>query len=352
MSATVPHPARAAEAAPAPNPTELIMRLSTAYIASASIQVAAKLGIADLLTDGPRPVSELASAAGAHEDRLYRVLRVLASVGVFTETAARTFALTPAAEVLRSDVPNSFRGMALWITSPFHFRTYAEMMHSVKTGEITFDHAHGKPIFEWLPDHPEISELFNNGMSCLSEMVTPALLEAYDFAGIHTLMDVAGGHGALLRAILNKHPEMRGVLIDLEHVIDSAKRLPENQALAHRCEFLSADFFAEVPTTADAIIMKHIIHDWEDDKAVLILKNCRRALAGKPNAKILLVESVLPAGNEPHLGKFIDLEMFVFPGGRERTEEEFRKLFASAGLRLNRVVPMKAPLWLVEGVPL
>lgn len=352
MSAPVSTAAAAPEAAPAPSPTELIMRLSTGYIASASIQVAAKLGIADLLADGPRPVSELASAAGAHEDRLYRVLRVLASVGVFTETAPRTFALTPAAETLRSGVPNSFRRMALWITSPFHFRTYAEMMHTVKTGEITFDHIHGKPIFEWLPDHPEISEIFNNAMSCLSEMVIPALLEAYDFAGIHTLMDVAGGHGALLRAILNKHPEMRGVLIDLDHVIEGAKRLPENQALAHRCEFLSADFFAEVPTTADAIIMKHIIHDWEDDKAVLILKNCRRALAAKRNAKILLVESVLPAGNEPHLGKFIDLEMFVFPGGRERTEEEFRKLFAAAGLRLNRVVPMKAPLWLVEGVPL
>ena len=352
MSAPVSIAAPTAEAAPAPNPAELILRLSTGYMISASIQVAAKLGIADLLANGPQPVQELASAAGVHEDRLYRVLRVLASVDVFEETAPRTFALTPAAETLRSDVPNSLRRMALWISSPFHFRTYAEMMYSVTTGEITFNHIHGKPMFEWLPDHPEISELFNNAMSCLSEMVTPALLEAYDFSGIHTLMDVAGGHGALLRAILNQHPEMRGVLVDLNHVIEGAKQLPENQALAHRCEFLCGDFFVEVPSTADAIIMKHIIHDWDDDKAVLILKNCRRALAGKPNARILLVESVLPQGNEPHFGKLLDLEMFVLPGGRERTEEEFRKLFASAGLRLNRVVPMKSPLWLVEGVPL
>jgi O-methyltransferase domain len=145
-------------------------------------------------------------------------------------------------------------------------------------------------------------------MTCLSEMAVPAVLEAYDFAGIHTLMDVAGGHGALLRAILHKHPEMRGIIIDLDHIVDGAKKLPENQALAHRCEFLCADFFAEVPTSADAIIMKHIIHDWDDDKAAVILRNCRRALAGKANAKIILVESVLPAGNEPHLGKFIDLE--------------------------------------------
>jgi hypothetical protein len=327
------------------------MQLSTGYMASACIQVAARLKIADLLANGPKPVQQLASAAAANEDRLYRVLRVLASLGVFTETSPRIFALTPTAEPLRSDVPNSFRNMALWVTSPFHFRTYAELLHSVKTGEITCDHVYGKPVFEYFPEHPEISELFNNAMTCMSQMVTPALLEAYDFAGIHSLMDVAGGHGALLRAILSKHPEMRGILIDMDHVIEGARRLPENQALTNRCEFQSADFFVELPTGADAIIMKHIIHDWDDDKATIILKNCAKALSGKPNAKILLVESVLPAGNEPHMGKFIDLEMFVFPGGRERTEEEFRKLFSAAGLRLNRVVPMKSPLWLVEGVP-
>jgi hypothetical protein len=344
-------PAPPTELARKPDPAEIVFQLCTGYMASACIQVAAKLKIADLLANGPKPVRQLASDAGANEDRLYRVLRVLASLGVFTETSPRTFALTPTAEPLRSDVPNSIRNMALWISSPFHFRTYAGILHSVKTGEITCDHVHGKPVFEYFPEHPDISELFNNAMSCMSEMVTPGLLEAYDFTGIHTLMDLAGGHGALLRAILNKYPEMRGVLIDMEHVIEGAKELPENQALANRCEFRSADFFAEVPAGADAIIMKHIIHDWDDDNAVIILRNCRKALAGKPNAKIILVESVLPVGNEPHLGKFIDLEMFVFPGGRERTEDEFRALLAKAGLRLTRVVPTKAPLWVVESVP-
>src|SRR6185437_2946623 len=312
MSASVQTPAPTPEATRKPEPAEQMMQLCAGYMASACIQVAAKLKIADVLAHGPKPVRELASASGAHEDRLYRVLRVLASLGVFTETAPRTFAVTPVGETLRSDIPNSFRNMALWISSPFHFRTYAEILHSVKTGEITCDHVYGKPVFEFLPENPEISELFNNAMTTMSEMVTPALLEAYDFAGINTLMDVAGGHGALLRAILNKHPKMKGVLIDLDHVIKGAAKVPENQAIAHRCEFLSADFFAELPSAADAIIMKHIIHDWDDDKAAIILKNCRKALAGKPNARILLVESVLPAGNEPHLGKFIDLEMFVF----------------------------------------
>ena len=344
-------PAPAPELQQKTDPAQLLMQLSTGYMASACIQVATKLKMPDLLAHGPRPIHELAATAGANEDRLYRVLRVLASLGVFHESAPRTFALTPAADGLRSDVPNSFRDMALWITSPFHFRVYSEMLHSVKTGEITIEHVYGKPVFEFFPQNPEISELFNNGMTCLSKVVTPALLEAYDFSGIHTLMDVAGGHGALLGAILNKYPEMRGILIDLEHVIEGAKRLPQNQALSTRCQFLAADFFAEVPSGADAIIMKHIIHDWEDDKAGTILRNCCKALAGKPNARILLVESVLPEGNEPHPGKFIDLEMFVFPGGRERTEREFRKLFESAGLRLTRVIPMKAPLWLIEGVP-
>src|SRR5690348_7439028 len=275
-------PTPSAELQHKPQSEQLLIQLGTGYMASACIQVVARLRIADLLAHGPKPVRDLASAAGANEDRLYRVLRALASLGVFHETAPRTFALTEAAEGLRSDVPNSFRDMALWITSPFHFKVYSEMLHSVKTGEITIEHVYGKPVFEFFPEHPEISELFNNGMTCLSKVVTPALLEAYDFSGIHTLLDVAGGHGALLGAILNKYPEMRGILIDLEHVIEGAKRLPENRALSGRCQFLAADFFANVPSGADAIIMKHIIHDWEDDKAGTILRNCCKALAGKP----------------------------------------------------------------------
>jgi len=349
MSASVSTSGTVRQTPPKPDPVETIMQLSLGYMASMCLQVAAKLGIADLLAAGPKPVKELARSTGSHEDRLYRVLRVLASVGVFTETGPRTFALTPPAETLRSDAPNSALPMVTWMTDAFHFKTFAGMLHSVKTGEITFNHVYGKPIFEYFAEDPEESAVFNAAMTCMSEAVTPAVLEAYDFAGIHTLMDVAGGHGALLRAILKKHPEMRGILIDLDHVIEGAKKVPENQAMAHRCEFLTGDFFAEVPAKADAILMKHIIHDWEDDKAVVILKNCRKALAGKPNAKLLLVETVLPPGNEPHFGKFIDLEMFVYPGGRERTEEEFRKLFAAAGWRLSRVIPTKAPLWLVEG---
>ena len=332
------------------NPQEHIMQLATAYMASMSIYIVAKLGIADLLQDGDRPVSELAAATGTQEDRLYRVLRALASLGVFTETAPRRFALTPAAETLRSDVPGSMRAMAIWMGDPLHFRVYAEMMHSITTGGTAFEHVTGKPIFEYFPGDPNESEIFNAAMTCFSGMTIPAVLEAYDFFGIGTLMDVAGGHGALLRAILNKYPAMRGVVLEMDHVVQGAKLLPENRALAHRCDFLCADFFAAVPAHADAIIMKHIIHDWDDDKACLILRNCQKALAGKRSAKVLLVEPVISAGNTPELGKFMDLEMMVLPGGRERTEDEFRRLFAAAGLRLTRVVPTQSPVCVVEGV--
>jgi hypothetical protein len=332
------------------NAAEHIMQLATGYMASISIHIVARLGIADLLKDGPKDISALAAATSANEDRLYRVLRALASVGVFTEIGARRFALTPAAETLRSDVRGSIRPMAIWIGDPLHFRVYGEMMHTVKTGTPTFDHVMGKPVFEYFPTDPAESEIFNSAMTCFSEMVTPAVLEAYDFSGIGTLMDVAGGHGALMRTILAKYPSMRGIVIDLEHVVEGAKQMPENHAMANRCEFLCADFFAAVPANADAIIMKHIIHDWDDAEAVTILRNCRKALAGKPGAKVLLVESVITPDNAPQLGKFIDLEMMAFPGGRERTEDEFRRLFAAAGLKLARIVPTNAPLWVVEGV--
>ncbi|MBZ5521212.1 MAG: methyltransferase [Acidobacteriia bacterium] len=338
------------QSAPPPNPSAQILQLATGYIASTAIYVAARLGIADLLKDGPRPASWLATATHSHPDRLYRVLRALAGFGVFTESTPGTFALTPAAETLRSDVPGSVRDMAVWMADPFHFRIYAEMMHTVQTGETTFDHIYGKSAFEYFPEDPAESEVFNAAMTSLSTVMIPAVLEAYDFSGIGTLMDVAGGHGAFLRAILNKYPSMRGVLIDMDHVIEGARQLPENQALAHRCDFQSADFFAAVPTGADAIIMKHIIHDWDDDKAVRILQNCLKALSRKQGAKVLVVDMVVPPGDEPHFSKILDLEMMALPSGRERSQKEFEKLFTGAGLRLNRIVPTKSPVSVVEGV--
>jgi len=331
-----------------PQPAELLLQAACGYMLSACLQVAAQLGIADLLKDGPRPVSELAAITKTKEGILYRSLRAMASAGIFTETAPRTFANTPVSEQLRSDIERSFRNGVLWMTDPFHFQTYAEIMHSVKTGVPAIEKVFGKPAFEAIAAFPDVQERFNNAMTDLSIQAMPPVLEAYDFSGIGTLCDVAGGHGFVLTSILKKYPEMKGILFDLDYVIEGGKKRIAEMGLSDRCTTASGDFFKAVPE-ADAYVMKHIIHDWEDAKAITILKNIHRALDNKRGGKVILIEAVLPpVGDQPHPGKWIDIEMFMMPGGYERTEEEFRRLFTAAGFRLNRVVPTKGMLWVVE----
>jgi hypothetical protein len=328
------------------DPGQQLLQLTFSYVLSISINVVAKLKIADLLKDGPRPTRELAAATGVQEDALFRVLRALASFGIFVETAPRTFALTPAAEPLCTG--SSLYDLIVFISDPFHFRIYAETMHSVRTGQPCADRVLGRPLFEYFPTDPEESEIFNAAMISMTAMAIPAVLEAYDFSGIGTLVDVAGGHGSVLTAVLEKYPGMRGVLFDLEHVVSGAQPRLERLKLSDRVQLASGDFFQSVPAGGDAFVMKHIIHDWDDARALTILRNCRQA---SPQAKVILIEAVLPAGNEPHLAKLLDLEMLTLPGGRERTEDEFRALFAQAGYRLTRVVPTKAPLCVIEAVP-
>jgi hypothetical protein len=326
---------------------QLLFRLGTGYMASAALQVALKLEIADRFSSDPMPVSDLARAAGVDEDALYRVLRALASLGLFEEPAPRMFALTFAGGMLRKG-PGSFHDMGLWITSPFHFRVYAEMMHAVTTGKPAAEKVVGMPVFEYLAGNKQLSEIFNNAMTGLSAGVAPAALEAYDFSGIDLLVDVAGGHGMVLSTILRHYPAMRGVLFDLPHVIAGSGPVIEAAGVKDRCTTSSGDFFKEVPPGGDAYIMKHIIHDWDDSQAAAILRNIRRELDGRPNGKVILLESVLQPGSQPDLGKLIDLEMLMMPGGRERTEAEFAALFASAGFELVRVVPTRSPLSVVE----
>ena len=314
---------------------------------SAALGVVAQLGVADHLADGPRSTPDLAARTGANEDALYRVLRALSTTGIFTETSSRTFALTPSGALLRSNVPGSMRDMVLWLCDSFHFRVYAEMAHSVRTGETLGDKLLGMPVFEYLQHNPELAARFNNAMTNFSAGIAPAVLEAYDFGGIDVLVDVAGGHGMLLASVLRKYPSMRGILFDVEHVIAGAKA-PEALGVADRCDKVSGDFFKAVPRGGDAYVLKSIIHDWDDEKAGAILRNTRAALEGKPNGKVLLVEAVIKPGNEPDLSKLGDLEMMLLPGGRERTEAEFAALFARNGFQLTRVVPTHAPLWVVE----
>jgi hypothetical protein len=329
--------------------TQLIFQIGTGYIASSALQIAVKLRIADRLADGPRTAAVLAADTGVQEDALYRVLRVLASIGVFEEVGARAFALTPAADQLRTNRPDSLHPMALWLTDPFHFRTYAELMHSVKTGQPAVEQVVGKPVFEYLAGEPALSGVFNDAMTAFSGAVAPAALKAYDFSGIDVLVDVAGGHGEILMSVLRAYPAMRGILFDVDHVIAGAAPRIAAAGLTGRCETATGNFFKTVPA-GDAYIMKHIIHDWEDARAVTILKNIRQAITSR-EGRLILLEAVIQPGNQPDLGKFIDLEMLVMPGGCERTAEEFGALFARGGFALSRVVPTESPLCVIEARP-
>jgi DNA-binding phage protein len=340
------------ELSPEAAAAQLLNQIATGYMVSAALQVALKLEIADRLAAGPRPVSELAREAGVAEDGLYRVLRALASVGIFEEQpgpageASRAFALTLPARMMCKG-PGSMYDMGLFITSPTHFRVYSELLHSVQTGQPAVQKVTGLPVFEYFAGQPEFSALFNNAMTAFSAAVIPAVLDAYDFSGIDVLVDVAGGHGQVLTSILRKYPAMHGVLFDLDHVIAGAGPLLQASGVADRVRTESGDFFTAVPK-GDAYIMKHIIHDWDDAEALTILRNIRTQLDGQPNGRVILVESVIPADNSPNFGKLIDIEMMLMPGGRERTAAEFKTLFARAGFSQMRVVPTQAPLWVVE----
>lgn len=331
-----------------PEPAQIVMQLACGFMTTAALATVTRAGIADLLKDGRKPVSKLAREAKVNEDALYRILRALASTGVFKESAHRTFGLTPAAETLCRGA-GSLRDMVLWMGERCHHETYVEMPHALKTGETVTEKVYGLSCFDFLETNQAVSEVFNAAMTSFSAVVAPEVLKAYDFSwlGSGTLVDVGGGHGYLLGEILKKYPKARGVVYDLEHVAGGARARIDSLGLAGRCTAATGSFFKSVPA-GDAYIMKHILHDWADAKALAILKHIHRAARGP--ARVILIESVIAPGNQPHLAKWIDLEMLLLPGGRERTEEEFRELFQEAGFRLTGVTPTGAPLSVIEAV--
>jgi hypothetical protein len=313
-----------------------------------AVYVAAKLGVADLLADGPRSVNELAAATAMHERSLYRVLRSLAGVGVFRETEPKIFALTPLAEPLRSDAPQSIRNGVIFMGEEWHWKVWGDMLYSVRTGKPGWGHVHGDEVFDYFGAHPEQAEIFNRAMTDMSTATAPSVVDAYDFAGIRTLADIAGGHGYLLSQVLKSNKGMKGILFDVQSVISGADALLEREGVAGRVEKVSGDFFASIPAGADAYIMKHIIHDWDDKRATKILRNIRAVMP--PDGRVLIVETVVPEGNEPHYSKLLDLEMLSSPGGVERTAREYRELLAAAGLRLTRIIQTNSPFSVVEAV--
>ncbi len=329
-------------------PEAVLTQMLAAPLITQALRVVAELGIADLLANGTRSVEELAAETGAHAPSLYRFMRALASCGVFAETEARVFELTPTAELLRDGVEGSLRDLAIFMGADWHWQVWGDAPHSARTGEAAWAHVHGKEVFPYFAENAEAARVFDNAMTSLSKMVAKAVVEAYDFSSIRKLADIAGGHGSLLAAILRANPHLKGLLFDMPQVIAGAQAFVEAEGVAHALELASGDFFVSVPEGADAYMMKHIIHDWDDARALSILRNCHRAMP--EDGKLLLVEMVVPKGNEPHFAKIQDLEMMLSPGGLERTEDEFRELFAAAGFELTRIIPTASPMSVIEGV--
>ena len=329
-------------------PEAIITQLAFGAMMTQALYVAAKLGVADLLADKPQTVSELASATKTHERALYRVLRSLASVGIFEETDPQVFSLTPLAERLRSDAPGSLRNGAIFMGEEWHWRVWGNMLYSVQTGKPAWGHVHGAEVFDYFGANPQQAEIFNGAMTDMSVGTAPSVVKAYDFNGIKTLADIAGGHGYLLSQVLKANPGMKGILFDVQPVIAGANALLEKEGVSERVEKVSGDFFSSVPKGADAYMMKHIIHDWDDERSIKILRNINEAM--NPEGKVLIIEVVVPEGNEPHYSKLLDLEMLVSPGGAERTAEEYRALLAAAGFQLTRIVPTTSPFSIIEAV--
>lgn len=320
-------------------------RMITGYWISQAIFAAAKFGIADQLKDGPKSVDDLASATSTHSDSLHRLLRALASVGIFAEGPTRQFSLTPLAKLLQSDTPGSKRALAL-MSGDEQFQAWSEIAFSIQTGQKAFDKVFGKPIFDYLSDHPEKAQIFDAAMVGIHGRESAAILDCYDFSGIGTLADIGGGNGSQITAVLERHREMKGMLFDLPHVIERAKERIAGAGLANRCQLIGGSFFESVPSGADVYLLRHIIHDWEEEKALAILRNCHRAMSAA--GKLLVIESVIPPDNKPFGGKFLDLVMLLIPGGKERTEEEYRTLFKKAGFQLTKVVPTETEVSLLE----
>jgi SAM-dependent methyltransferase len=326
----------------------MIDLISGFWIARA-VYLAAKLGIADHLHDQSRSAAELAELTGTHPPSLYRVLRALASVDVVEEDDRGRFALTHLGATLRTGMPGSLRAFAISELGEDHYAAWGEALHSVQTGGIAFDHIFGMPVWQYYAQHPANARIFDESMTGITQMIEAAVLAGYDFAPYAQVVDVGGGHGGLLAAILRTNPKAKGVLFDAPQVVAGAAARLESAGLAGRCEWIGGDFFDAVPTGGDLYILKWIIHDWNDEQSLDILRNCRRAM--NPGGKLLLVESVIPRGDEPYLGKLIDLVMLVMTGGRERTEGEFRDLLAAAGFRLTQVIPTRSPSRVIEAVP-
>ena len=334
------------------NPQEILLQTGLAYIASACLNTAVKLRIPDLIGNGSRDVDVLALESGTDPDYLLRILRVLEVSQIVVRAAARSYKLTDAGQLLRRGVANSMADCIEWIADPLHLKLYSELKGSVEEGTTTFDRVYGEPFFNWLSKAQNSHEaaVFNNAMTSISEMCIPAFLEAYDFSAFRKIVDIGGGHGALLRAILHANAALQGVVAEMTAVVPATRRAIAEDRLADRCEASECNFFESVPAGGDCYLMKHIVHDWADGAALQLLRNIRNVIPA--HGKLILAEAVIDDSADSHPAKLLDIEMMAFVGGKERTRREFQHLLHSAGFALERIIPTRSPLCLLEAKPI
>jgi hypothetical protein len=319
-----------------------LQQLINGYRATQAIHVAATLRIADLLADGLRSSDELATETDTHADTLYRLLRALASLGVLEEAEGRRFSLAARGELLRSDAPGTVAGWAAFVGRPYYWNAWGHLLHSVRTGENAMSHLLGHDVWELRVRNPEESEIFDRAMTDLTRVTNAAVVGAYDFGRFGVVVDVGGGRGALIGAVVERHPHVHGVLFDQPHVVEHAV-VPEG------CEVVAGSFFERVPEGGDAYVLKFIVHDWEDEENLKILRACDRAMGA--DGTLLVIERELGRPNEDPVAKLSDLNMLVGPGGRERTLDEYGDLFERAGFRLVGSTPTVGGLSVIEATP-
>ena len=335
----------------APSPADRMLQYLGGFWIARAITAAANLGVADHLTNGPQSVEALAQATNSHAPSLYRLMRALCGAGVFNEVSPRVFASTELGDTLRSGVHGSLRSAFVTGIGDDHYDAWADITHSVQTGEIAFDHVFEQPIWKFYQANETNGRKFNQYMTDLTQVIDAAAMDAYreEFARFTHLVDVGGGHGSLISAVLRGSPAMRGTVYDLPHVVEGTRKNLSAAGLAGRCEAVGGDFFQSVPAGGDGYMMKFIIHDWEPERAKLILSNVRKSI--RPDGRLLLLETVVPEGNDMHFSKLMDLNMLVMTGGRERTEKEYAELLAAGGFKLRRVVPTESVISIIEAEP-
>jgi hypothetical protein len=329
--------------------TEQLTQILWGAALSRAVCTIAELGIADQIEVGsPQSVESLSTATGTHERSLYRILRFLASHGIFQEKGKREFDHTPLSECLRGDVEGSFRPAAQMQHRIYPF--WDGLHHSAITGEPGFNKIFGQPLFGYLGTHPDLAPIFDAAMTAIHGHETTAMLEAYDFSAIHVLVDIGGGNGSLISAVLQRYPKLKGLLFELGYVVKRTRESLKAYGVDDRCSVIEGNFFESVPSGADTYLLRHIIHDWTDEQSVQILNNCRKVVPN--NGRLLIIEAVVPTGNEPSLAKDFDMVMLVLPGGIERTEEEYRCLLEEAGFQLNSITPTASVISVIEGRPI